>query len=90
MSTGIFAVGVLNFHLIKFRQHDLAIVMSDIFLSTHRHPKLFYVIVDGCRILFHECILRIGQGGIVRKPARAEYTEIGKLLVIADTRIQRL
>src|SRR5687767_14933428 len=55
----VFTVSVLYSHLIKFCQHDLTVVVCDVFLSSHRYPKRFQV-VDGGRIILHVFVMSIG------------------------------
>ena len=69
MATRIFAVGILHSHLIEFLKHDLAVVMGDIFLASHRNPKALYITVYRIHVVLHEFILRIGKVRLIRLPS---------------------
>src|SRR4051794_37716145 len=90
VSAGIFAVGIFNAHVIKLCKHDLAIIISNVLLTTHCYPERFQITVDTRSIVFHECILRICEGWLIRKPTRTEYAEIRKHIGVFYSCIQCL
>src|SRR5687768_12631735 len=89
MTARVFTVSVLYSHLIKFSQHDLTVVVSDVFFPTHRYPKRFEVVDGGC-IVFHVFVMRIRQLRSIGKPTGTEHAQVSKELRIFYTGIKRL
>ena len=59
MPACVFAILVLDAHVIELLHHNLAIGVGDVFFTTLRNPELFDVGVDFVLIGLHKLILRV-------------------------------